>query len=96
MVNKEFRSDSIFWVGLENWLTLAHPQGYPVLGNVRWREVEIFEDKSVLPVYMRRLKWCIACVYFQSEDGKSDICVLAKDIPQDVYRYLRKYHYRQV
>ena len=96
MVNKELRSDGISWVGLENWFTLAHPQGYPVLDKIRWREVETLEDKSVLPVYMKRLNWCIICVYFQSEDRKSDICVLAKDIPKDVYRYLRKYHSFQV
>ena len=89
MANKELHSDSIFWVGLENWFALAHPQRYPVLGEVRWREVGALEEKSVLPAYMRRKTWCIICIYFQSEDRESDICVLAKDIPEDVYRYFR-------
>ena len=84
--------DNPTWVGLDGWAHDAYPDGYPVFRVIRWEQVPCLRDKSILPSYMKRKKYC-ATPYYQSEDGSSKVCIRPRDVPEWVYLYYRSDHF---
>lgn len=90
-------ADNPTWINLDHipaWDT--HPEGYPLLEDVCWRQVPCLRDKSILPRYMKRKKYCLIYVQYQSEDGLSRVRVSSRNIPEDVYHYLRLNHFPNI
>ena len=83
-------ADNPTWINLDHIPAFnPHPEGYPLLEDTRWGKVRGLIDKSILPRYMKRKKYCLLCVQYRSEDGLSRVRVSSRDIPENVFDYLR-------